>query len=221
MYWEYWRRMGLKDLAWWGGELFKGDTVADLKILYSSVPIPVAARSKALVCGRSLAGIAGSNPAGSMYVSCECCVLWRRGLCNGRSIVQRSPTECAVSEYDLEAATIRRSWPTRAVEPWGGGKLFISIQWESIRKSSLRIAANSAEIRAKHWYKLLLNRNWFYPQPSKLIIYIILPLGVIPIRTVVKGAKGKDKAVPLQAWSGPVFQEVKVPRFHDNGTGWW
>jgi hypothetical protein len=27
-------------------------------------PIPVAARSKTWVCGRSLAGIAGSNPAG-------------------------------------------------------------------------------------------------------------------------------------------------------------
>jgi len=27
----------------------------------------------------------------------------------------------------------------------------------------------------------------------------------------------KGKAVPLQAWSGP--EEVKVPRFHDNGTG--
>jgi hypothetical protein len=31
-------------------------------------PIPVAARSKALVCGRSHAGIAGSNPAGGMDV---------------------------------------------------------------------------------------------------------------------------------------------------------
>jgi len=30
----------------------------------------------------------------------------------------------------------------------------------------------------------------------------------------------QGKAVPLQAWSGP-FQEVNVPRFHDNGTGWW
>jgi len=29
-------------------------------------PITVAARPKAWVCGRSLAGIAGSNPAGSM-----------------------------------------------------------------------------------------------------------------------------------------------------------
>ena len=33
---------------------------------------------------------------------------------------------------------------------------------------------------------------------------------------------GRGKAVPLQAWSGPVgFQEVKVHRFHDNGTGRW
>jgi hypothetical protein len=32
----------------------------------------------------------------------------------------------------------------------------------------------------------------------------------------------KGKAVPLQAWSGPEesIQEVKVPRFLDNGTGW-
>jgi hypothetical protein len=30
------------------------------------------------------------------------------------------------------------------------------------------------------------------------------------------------KAVTLQAWSGQGgFQEVKVPRFHDKGTGWW
>jgi len=28
----------------------------------------------------------------------------------------------------------------------------------------------------------------------------------------------KGKAVPLQARG---FQEVKIPRFHDNGTGWW
>jgi len=34
--------------------------------------------------------------------------------------------------------------------------------------------------------------------------------------------KKKGKAVPLQAWSGPRgFREVKVPRFHDNGTEWW
>jgi hypothetical protein len=30
--------------------------------------------------------------------------------------------------------------------------------------------------------------------------------------------KGKGKAVPLQAWLRG-FQEVKVPRLHDNATG--
>jgi len=44
---------------------------------------PVAAQSKAWVCGRSLAGIAGSNPVVS--VSCDCYVLSGRGLCD-RSI---------------------------------------------------------------------------------------------------------------------------------------
>jgi hypothetical protein len=47
------------------------------------LPIPVAARSKAWVCGRSLAGIVDSNPAGGMDVSCEVCVLSGRGLCVG------------------------------------------------------------------------------------------------------------------------------------------
>jgi hypothetical protein len=41
-------------------------------LLIKSAPIPVAARSKAWVCGRSLAGIADSNPAGDMDV----CLLW-------------------------------------------------------------------------------------------------------------------------------------------------
>jgi hypothetical protein len=48
------------------------------------VPIPVAEWSQARVCGRSLAGIAGSNSAGAwMCVSCECRVLSGRGLCDG------------------------------------------------------------------------------------------------------------------------------------------
>jgi len=34
--------------------------------------------------------------------------------------------------------------------------------------------------------------------------------------------KGKGKAVPLHAWTGPEGSlEVNDPRFHDNGTGWW
>jgi hypothetical protein len=47
------------------------------------MPVPVAARFKAWVCDRSLAGISGSNPAGGMDVSSECCMLSSRGLCDG------------------------------------------------------------------------------------------------------------------------------------------
>ena len=37
-------------------------------IFHEFVPIPVATRSKALACGRSPAGIVGSNPTGGMDV---------------------------------------------------------------------------------------------------------------------------------------------------------
>ena len=44
-----------------------------IKLMYKSTyhvfqPIPVAVRSKAWFCGRSLAGIVGSNPVGGMDV---------------------------------------------------------------------------------------------------------------------------------------------------------
>jgi hypothetical protein len=43
----------------------------------------VAARPGAWVCGRSLPGIAVSNPAGAwMSVCSKCCVLSGRGLCD-------------------------------------------------------------------------------------------------------------------------------------------
>ena len=72
-----------------------------------------AARSKAYVCGRSLARTVGSNPTRGMDV----CLLWV--LCcqvevsaAGWSLVQSSPTECVVSECDREAS-IMRPWSTR------------------------------------------------------------------------------------------------------------
>ena len=45
--------------------------------------IPVSARSKTWVCGRLLAGNAGSNHVGGMDVSCEHCVLSDSGLGDG------------------------------------------------------------------------------------------------------------------------------------------
>jgi hypothetical protein len=77
------------------------------------LPIPVAARSKAWVCGRSLARISGSKPTRGMDVCLVCVVCYREEVCRtGRSLVQRCPTKC-----DCESSTARRLMPTMAVEP--------------------------------------------------------------------------------------------------------
>jgi len=76
------------------------------------MPIPVPARSKVWVCGRSLAEIVGSNPTGRMSVaSIVCCGLDANAL--GWSLVKRSPTEFGVFECDREASITRNLWPTR------------------------------------------------------------------------------------------------------------
>jgi hypothetical protein len=68
-------------------------------VKYSRLTIPVAARSKVWVCGRSPAGIVGSNAAGGLDVCllCECCVLSGRGLCDGPITRPEESTECGTS----------------------------------------------------------------------------------------------------------------------------
>jgi len=51
----------------------------------------VAAPSKAWVCGRLLAGIAGLNTAGGMDVCILCCVLSAGGLCFGLIVRAEEP----------------------------------------------------------------------------------------------------------------------------------
>ena len=64
--------------------------------------VPVAALSKAQVCGRALAEIVVSNPTGGMIV---CCVMSGRGLCV--ELLTRPEVfyrlRCVV-RYDLETA---------------------------------------------------------------------------------------------------------------------
>ena len=63
--------------------------------------------------GRSLAGTEGSNHAEGhrcmSFVSVLCCQV--EVSATGRSLVQRSPTDCGVSEGDAETSMVRRSWP--------------------------------------------------------------------------------------------------------------
>jgi len=51
--------------------------MADLVFKKQYMSVPVAARSKALVCGRSPAEIVGSNPTRGLDVCRECCVVVR------------------------------------------------------------------------------------------------------------------------------------------------
>ena len=70
------------------------------------------ARSKAWVCGRSLAEIVGSNPAEGIDV-CLCCVLSGRRLCDGLiTRPEESYRPWRVVVCDLENSWMRRTWPT-------------------------------------------------------------------------------------------------------------
>jgi hypothetical protein len=51
-------------------------------------------------------------------VSIVCCQV--EVFASGRSLVQRSPTECGVSQCDREASIMRRPWPTRGCCAIGG-----------------------------------------------------------------------------------------------------
>jgi len=69
------------------------------------MPITVAARSKAWLCGRSLVGIVGSKPAvGRDVTLVSVAYCWVEVSASGRSLVQRISTEGGGSnDYALEA----------------------------------------------------------------------------------------------------------------------
>jgi hypothetical protein len=76
-------------------------------------PIPVAAPFKACVCGRSISGIVGSNPAGGIDV----CLLWVLCVVKERPPHQADHSSRGVLpsvlrlECDRAASTVRRPWP--------------------------------------------------------------------------------------------------------------
>jgi hypothetical protein len=75
----------------------------------------VAARSKAWVGGRSLAGIVVSNPAGGMdvcLVSIVCCQVERSLRRADHLSREVRPSVMRLAECDHEFLTIRGPWPT-------------------------------------------------------------------------------------------------------------
>ena len=63
----------------------------------------MAERPKEWVYGRPLAGIAGSYPAGGMDASRLWTLCYRVEVsAKGRSLLQMGPTECGVSNWNLE-----------------------------------------------------------------------------------------------------------------------
>ena len=81
--------------------------------------IPVAVRSKSWLCGRSLAGIAGSHPAGGMDM-CNLlllCVVRQKSLRLAAPSFRGILPNDACLDCDLDTSTMRRPTPTKTVEP--------------------------------------------------------------------------------------------------------
>ena len=93
------------------------------------LPIPMAARYKAWACGRSHAGIAGSNPAGGIDVCCECCVSTGRGLCN-MPIPWAEESYwvcmCVCVYYHVEQQPQHLQWVATRCQTTKEGKIFYS-----------------------------------------------------------------------------------------------
>jgi hypothetical protein len=82
------------------------------------LPVSMVARSKKWVCGRSLARIAGSNPAGGgtwLSVCCQCPCLCEGPIDRPEHFYRMCVCVC-VCMCDVEVSTMKRTRTTRAVE---------------------------------------------------------------------------------------------------------
>jgi hypothetical protein len=84
------------------------------------VPVPVVARSKVRVYGRSPTAIVGSNPTGGMD-DCLLCVLSGRCLCDELITRPEAPYRLwCVVVCDQETSWTRRPWPALGCRATGG-----------------------------------------------------------------------------------------------------
>ena len=95
--------------------MYKGAVYVFCALHITHAPISVATRSNALVCGRSVAATASSNPAWITYFS----LLWVLCVVRKRSLRRTDhlsggvlPSVMSLIQCDRESSTIRRLWPT-------------------------------------------------------------------------------------------------------------
>jgi len=92
----------------------------------------------------------GSNSAAGLddlsLVSVVCCQV---GFCvSGRSLVQRSPIECDVSECDLITSTVRRPRPRVGLLSQGGGKR-LAIKNSVVRLVMISMTTRNLELQSR------------------------------------------------------------------------
>jgi len=112
--------------------------------IHTHMPISVAARSKAWVCGRSLAGIVGSNPAGGIDVCVECWVLCvvryralRRADHSSRGVLLTVKCRCVWSRNLKNEEAMARGRPQRHSENIYRGcqKMYTHVAQAAVRRN--------------------------------------------------------------------------------------
>ena len=117
--------------------------------------------------GHSGVGIEGSNPAGTwIFVSCECCTLLGRIPASCRSLLQRSPIYCGVSECDRVSSIMRRPW--RTVGCWYLARNY-TLLYIFLMLFSMHVESHAAI----HCWQLISTYKWMsYVELSVLFSYI-------------------------------------------------
>jgi hypothetical protein len=130
------------------------------------------------VCGRSLPGIAGSNPAGFMDV----CLLWV--LCVVRLSLRQTdhssrgviPSMVCLTEWDREASIMRRSWTTRGCCAMGGKIKLTFLSKTLIYSTPFRITKGSSGLLFLLFYIIffcsicMFPLTYVYDEPKRIFV---------------------------------------------------
>jgi hypothetical protein len=116
-------------------------------------------------------------PGARMSVSCECCQV--EASATGRSLIQRSPTECGVPECDIETSRMSQLRPTGVVKPWkrpnNVGHCHLTVIAHLLRLHTNRIEAREVVKSNRLWLVNMLKRQ-HTPQHSHTCWLVSDPL---------------------------------------------